>query len=120
MSLAPSGAASGHPRMPLLTELGGIIHRVAINIALLTEQGSDQSSAASSFTAPEHTGRKRCKHEKSKAEAMTEDPMKDLTDSDKDVSDFKGYQILRLSPFRLRAFQRHKSASESAHFYQPR
>ena len=47
-------------QMPLLTELGGIIHRVAVNIALLTERELVQSSAISSFTAPEHPGRKRC------------------------------------------------------------
>src|SRR5262245_42560852 len=34
-SLAPSGAACGHAHMPLLTELGSIIHCVTINIALL-------------------------------------------------------------------------------------
>jgi hypothetical protein len=34
---APSGAAAC--RMPLLTELGGKIHRIAINIALLRSEG---------------------------------------------------------------------------------
>ena len=40
---------------------GGIIYRVAINIALLTERESVQPSAFSSFTTPEHSVRKRCK-----------------------------------------------------------
>jgi hypothetical protein len=39
-----------------LTELEGIIHRIAINIALLTERESVQSSAVSSFTALDRPG----------------------------------------------------------------
>ena len=36
--LAPSGATSGNAQMPLLTELECMIHRISINIALLTER----------------------------------------------------------------------------------
>jgi len=51
--LAPSRATSVDGRTPPLTRPGGIIHRMAINIAPLTERESVQSSAVSSFTAPE-------------------------------------------------------------------
>jgi len=54
--LAPSGATLVDGWMPPLTELEGIIHRIAINIALLTERESVQSSAVSSFTALEPSG----------------------------------------------------------------
>jgi hypothetical protein len=50
--LAPSGATSVDGRTPPLAEPRGIIHRMAINIALLTERESVQSTAVSSFTAP--------------------------------------------------------------------
>ena len=40
--LAPSGTTSVDGLMPPLTELVGIIHRIAINIALLTERESVQ------------------------------------------------------------------------------
>jgi hypothetical protein len=49
---APSGATSVDGRTPPLTEPGGIIHRIAINIAPLSERESVQSSAVSSFAAP--------------------------------------------------------------------
>ena len=54
--LAPSGTTSVDGRMPPLTELEGIIHRIAINIALLTERESVQSSAVSSFAALDRPG----------------------------------------------------------------
>jgi len=38
--VAPSGAALDITGMPLLTELGSIVHRTAKNIAPLTERGN--------------------------------------------------------------------------------
>jgi len=56
---APSVTSTVDGRRPPLTEPGGIIHRIAINIAPLSERESVQSTAASSFTAPECPVRRR-------------------------------------------------------------
>src|SRR5215510_15555870 len=48
-SLAPSGATSALAHMPLLTELEKMIHRMTINIALLTERENRYSAAGFSL-----------------------------------------------------------------------